>query len=593
VLRLIARCGRRVRVFPFPAGEAVLGAAEDSDLVLPFPGVSRRHARLLPVGRDLLLVDLESRNGLVCGGERLPQALLARGGEVHLGGAALSLEEIPSSEAEPELPIAWEPERIAPRPTSTLEPAVEARSPRAALRLIRSLARSAGGAGPGLAAALPILGAEALLRFHPAGDDLAVVECHGPLPSDAVARALAGAAEAEPQGDLLRIDVPEAEATILLGGCGADGARLAAVFAAPGPGAGGWERDLFEYLASHLGAAGSPPAAARGAPEPALRLAPGMIPGASPAAAALLAAIEAAARGRRDVLVLGETGVGKELAARTLHASGPAADGPFLAINCAAIPAELAEAELFGIHGRVATGVDPRPGLFVRACGGTLFLDEVGELAPELQAKLLRVLEEREVLPLGAPAPRRIEVRVVSASNRDLAAEVAAGRFRADLYYRLRGVEILVPPLRERRADIPLLAAAFAARAAAAQGKRILGIGRAALALLVAHDWPGNLRQLASEMERAALLCPEGGVLATDHLSVRPAEREAPAAPALAGPAPPATLGERIAALEREAVTAALAASGGNKASAARALGLTRNGLNLKLKRLGLAPEKP
>jgi DNA-binding NtrC family response regulator len=588
VLHLVARCGRRVRVFPFPDREAVLGAAPEGDLALPFPGVSRQHARLVPVGRDLLLIDLGSKNGLVCGGERLPQALLTPGGEVRLGGAALTLEEIPTSEAEPALAVPCAPERsAAPRSTSSLAPPAEPRSPRAALRLIRLLERSAAAEESGLTAARPVLGAESLLLFHPAGDDVAIVECCGSLPSAALARALA---KADPQGGLLRLAAPESEATVLVGAAGGDRPRLAALFASPGPGPAEWERDFFDYLAGRMGAAGAPPAPSGEATGAELQLAPGMIPGNAPASQALLAALEAAAHSRRDALILGETGTGKELAARTLHASGPAAGGPFLAINCAAIPAELAEAELFGIHGRVATGVDPRPGLFVRAGGGTLFLDEIGELAPGLQAKLLRVLEEREVLPLGAPMPRKIDVRVISASNRDLASEVAAGRFRADLYYRLRGVQIHVPPLRERRDDIPTLAAAFAARAAAAQGKRILGIGRGALAALVAHGWPGNVRELASEIETAVVLCPEGGVLATDHLGLRPAERGEPAAPAR--PAPEATLDERIAALERETLTAALAASGGNKAKAARALGLTRNGLNLKLKRLGITPKK-
>jgi DNA-binding NtrC family response regulator len=575
-----------------PEGEAVIGAAADADLVLPFPGVSRRHARLLPAGRDLLLVDLASKNGLVSGGERLPQALLTKGREVHLGGAALTLEEVPDSEVEPALAVSCPPEPAPPsRSTSFHAPPPELRSPRAALRLIRSLGGSSADEETGLAAAGPVLGAETLLLFHVDGDDIALVECHGAFPEAATARLLALADRQTALPD------PSTGALILLGEIGGRGTpRLAAIFSPPGPAETAWERDLFDYLAARLAGAAAPslrPAAQPvSKPAPALRLAPGMVPGVSPGGQALLAEIEAAAQSRRDVLVLGETGTGKELAARTLHASGPAAGGPFVAINCAAIPADLAEAELFGIQGRVATGVDPRPGVFTRANGGTLLLDEIGELAPELQAKLLRVLEEREVLPVGAPAPRKIEVRVVSASNRDLAEEVAAGRFRADLYFRLRGVQITVPPLRERREDIPILAAALAGRAASERGKAILGIGRGALARLVAHNWPGNVRELASEMERAVHLCPEGGVLSTHHLTIEPPAGRAPGVQAAAPVQPEPSLAERVAALERAALAAALAASGGNKAKAARALGLTRNGLNLKLKRLGIEPER-
>ncbi|HVT17786.1 MAG TPA: sigma 54-interacting transcriptional regulator [Thermoanaerobaculia bacterium] len=593
MLRLVARSGDRVRLFSFPIRSAVIGAAAGNDLVLPFPGVSRRHARLQPLGRDLLLVDLGSKNGLVCGGQRVPQALLSCGGEVCLGTAALTLEESATSETELGLTLACEPERVEPPPTTpSFAPEPPVRSMRAALRLIRRVERSAWAAGagaPGLAAARPILGAASVFAFRATGDDIAITDCHGEVPVAAVGRALA---KAGPQGGLLRIAGESAPATVLLGAAGTGGTlRIAAIFAGTGPGAEAWERDLFDYLAGRLGAAGEPsPPGATQPPTALLRLAEGLVPGTSEAAVALLDKVKAAAGSRREILVLGETGTGKELVARTLHASSARSAGPFVAINCAAIPADLAEAELFGVHGRVATGVDPRPGLLARAHGGTLFLDEIGELALDLQAKLLRVLAEREVLALGASAPRAIEVRVISASNRDLAALVAAGGFRADLYYRLRGFEIFVPPLRERRADIPQLAAAFANRAAAAYGKRVLGISRRALACLTEYSWPGNVRELAAEVERAVLLCPDGGVLATEHLALGEGGGHAvPAAAAAApSPAPALTLEERIAALERETLTAALAASGGNKAAAARALGLTRNGLNLKLKRLGI-----
>jgi transcriptional regulator with AAA-type ATPase domain len=582
MLRLVARYGDRIRHFPLPSAEAILGSADGSDMVLPFPGVSGRHARLRGLGREVLLVDLGSKNGLVLAGQRLPWVLLSRGGEVHLGRASLRLEDVASSDAE--LGIAFSSGlndaggSTLPTSSVLLEPA--ARSAGAALRFLRKLETAGPALGPRdvrLASARVILGAETLLVFRTAGEDVTIAACHGEVPSHRVTRILAQAgADAVAQGEVLA-------------GAGEPGAlRLAAVFAARVP--ADWEEDFFTYLAQRLAGDGPPASDGGPAPEPLLRLHSDMIPGESPGFAALLADLEAAAPGRLDVLLQGETGTGKELLARTLHTSGPNANGPFIALNCAAIPAELLEAELFGVQGRVATGVDPRPGLFVQAQGGTIFLDEIGELAERLQAKLLRALQEREILPLGAAKPRKVDVRVVSASNRDLASLASSGEFRSDLYYRLRGFEIRVPPLRERREDIPGLVSAFAARAAAKYERRILGVSRRALALLMEHSWPGNVRELQDEVERAVLLCPDGGALQSEHFRIAASgRRETPSPlPSQEPPAPAPTLQQRVDDLERQAILDALAASGRNKTRAAQALGLTRNGLNLKLKRLGI-----
>jgi transcriptional regulator with PAS, ATPase and Fis domain len=326
--------------------------------------------------------------------------------------------------------------------------------------------------------------------------------------------------------------------------------------------------------------------------------------------------IEGAVASKMDVLLLGETGTGKEFFARMIHSSGATGNGPFVAINCAAIPTDLLEAELFGVQARYATGVDARVGRFAQADGGSIFLDEIGELAEPLQAKMLRVLQEREVLPLGASEPRHIDLRVIAASNRDLLSLVDHGRFRRDLYYRLAGLEFRIPPLRERPDDIPALALAFLERFSQEQQKTIRGISRRALELMLAHDWPGNVRELQNEIARAVLHCHEGGILRTEHFpSVlralqaghtrsgehAAAEPVAPQAPPVAPAAPPAisitepippealpqALQGRIAALEREEIRRALDSTGGNKTAAARLLGITRNGLALKMKRLG------
>jgi transcriptional regulator with PAS, ATPase and Fis domain len=350
--------------------------------------------------------------------------------------------------------------------------------------------------------------------------------------------------------------------------------------------------------------------APEGGSEEALEVPDAMIEGSSTAMRELMGQLRATVHSTLDVLLLGETGTGKELFARMVHASGPKREGPFVAINCAAIPSELLEAELFGVVGRVATGVDPRPGRFTQAGGGSIFLDEVGELPERLQAKLLRVLQEREVLPIGSSRPRKIDVRVISASNRDLARLVQERGFRADLYYRLRGLEFHIPPLRERREDLPELILTFASRASRKYRKRVQGVSRRALTQLMEYSWPGNVRELETEVERAVLLCPAGGTLESEHFgSIRWEEERqrsgssgeiAVAAPASLGSSSEGTdagaqaepdrrpLKERVDELERAAIAEALATTGGNKTRAAELLGITRNGLSLKMKRLGL-----
>jgi two-component system response regulator AtoC len=211
--------------------------------------------------------------------------------------------------------------------------------------------------------------------------------------------------------------------------------------------------------------------------------------------------------GDSSVLILGETGVGKERLARSIHAEGPRGTAQFLAVNCSALPESLLESELFGHEEGAFTGATrSRRGLFELAHRGTIFLDEVGDMPLSLQAKLLRVLQEREFLPVGAEQPVRVDVRVMAATNRDLAAEVAAGRFRADLYYRLCVVGLTVPPLRERREDVPLLARSYADHFRAKLGRGASELSPEALERLTAYDWPGNVRELINVIERAVLL---------------------------------------------------------------------------------------
>ena len=293
------------------------------------------------------------------------------------------------------------------------------------------------------------------------------------------------------------------------------------------------------------------------------------------------------------VLITGESGTGKELVARAIHSGSARGDQPFVALNCAAIPENLVEAELFGIERGVATGVDRRLGRFEAAGSGTVFLDEIGELPLAVQAKLLRVLEERVVTRVGSHKTHPVRARVVAATNRDLAAEAAAGRFREDLFYRLHVVPIRIPPLRERRGDVTLLAEAFLHQAAARHRRAIRGFSPEARALLEGYSWPGNVRELQNEIERVATLwdASEGVEVAgpehlAPHIRVARAGPEAIAEPEV-GPIKDA-VAAAVERLERHLIRAALSRTNDNRTQAAQLLGLTREGLRKKMARYGI-----
>ena len=317
----------------------------------------------------------------------------------------------------------------------------------------------------------------------------------------------------------------------------------------------------------------------------------GEIVGESPAMRRLMAEIETVAPTAAGVLIRGETGTGKELVARRIHALS-AARGPFVALNCAAVPESLLESELFGHRKGAFTGADrDRAGRFREAHRGTLFLDEVGDMPLAAQAKLLRVLQERVVEPLGGGKPVKVDVRVLAATHHDLVELIREGRFREDLYYRLRVVELTVPPLAARGADVLLLARHFLALA----GRRDCQLTPDAESALTAHSWPGNVRELRNAMERAAIFCR--GTVRPEHL---PAEiREGPAvqtAPASGGESMPKTADFQAAKsaaverFERRFFTAALTRHRGNVSRAAREAGMHRQNLQKKLRRLGIDP---
>jgi len=345
------------------------------------------------------------------------------------------------------------------------------------------------------------------------------------------------------------------------------------------------------------GAAGRGREPSRSPVSRAVLAAPSLV-GTSEAMSSLLAKLKRLAPHAASVLLFGESGTGKELAARALHAWSHRADAAFVAVNAAAIPAGLFESALFGhARGAFTDAVRDRPGFFEEADGGTLFLDEVADLPLASQVKLLRVLEDQSIRRVGENEERRVNVRVVAATARDLEQEARQGRFRDDLLFRLGGLTLRLPPLRERKDDIPVLAAHFVEKINARLGTEIRKVSEAALDRLVHHPWPGNVRELENSLERAVVLC-EGDVVEVRDLpeklwpaSFRAEAEEETATVATQGDGPLA-LKPALARTERELIRQALAESAGKRAMAARRLGISQRTLLYKLKEHGLTADE-
>ena len=290
---------------------------------------------------------------------------------------------------------------------------------------------------------------------------------------------------------------------------------------------------------------------------------------------------------RVSVLIEGETGTGKELVASAVHYQSRRKDRLFIAQNCAALPETLLESELFGHKKGAFTGAtEDKKGLFELADGGTLFLDEIGEMPLGLQAKILRTLQEGEVRPLGSGVVKNVDVRIVAATNRKLEDEVAAGRFRQDLYYRLQVFPVRIPALRERREDIPVLAAHFLKRYTHELGKPVAGFSQQAMELLMSYDFPGNVRELENEVQRLVIQCDPGGYVMAEHLSPRIRKIEGLLDKIRA---PRGTLKDMIEHIEKWLLIEALREHGNNKSATAKTLGITREGLHKKLKGYGIS----
>ncbi|MBZ4660644.1 MAG: hypothetical protein JG766_2567, partial [Desulfacinum sp.] len=301
----------------------------------------------------------------------------------------------------------------------------------------------------------------------------------------------------------------------------------------------------------------------------------------------VLRLIDQVADTNTTVLIHGETGTGKELVAQAIHENSRRSKGPMVRVNCAAMPDTLLESELFGHEKGAFTGaVTRRRGRFEEAQGGTIFLDEVGELSPVAQAKLLRVLQEREFQPLGSSRTVKVDVRVVAATNRDLEQEVAKGRFRSDLYYRLNVFPIFLPPLRDRGPDILLLADYFVVKYAEQFGKSVKRISTPAIDLLMAYHWPGNVRELENCMERAVVLA-SGDAIEARHLpptlQMKPAELRSRSR---------GKLEALVGAYERDLIVEALKDARGNQSQAARLLGTTKRIIQYKVQKYGIDPKR-
>ncbi|MBP7777224.1 MAG: sigma 54-interacting transcriptional regulator [Acidobacteria bacterium] len=548
-------------------GPNLVGSDPECEVHLPHPSVSHRHASL-DVGPDgVMLRDLGSSNGTMAGPRRIRECELVPGVALFFGRVPAVLEQVAQHDLDIAIPFGLPAEASAGAPetgpagTVTLEPVVNFvldDLPRLLRRLVdgTDTAGFPQDVGQALFLTIPCLSLDVLsrargedaIRFTARADgqdgETAVVTRESTSGATIVRAAFASLRLADTYGPLLHT---AASLVALSDGAGRNRSSREARPRQPTP---------------------SPP-------DP---------PTLDAEMRTLYADAAKVARGDVSVLITGESGTGKELLARYLHAASSRTDGPFVALNCAALPRDLLEVELFGIERGVATGVDSRPGKFELADAGTLFLDEIGDMAPETQASILRVLQERLVYRLGGRDPHPARIRVVAATNRDLTPMLEDGRFRSDLYHRIATWVVELPPLRQRRVDIPGLAAFFLAREAARHGRRVGGLSRGAVEALTAFDWPGNIRQLEHEMSRAVLFLDDGDTL--DSARLHPA--------ILAGTAAKGarSLDNARHTAERDEIVAALHAHRGDVAEAASKLGISRATAYRRLKTLGIDPAR-
>ncbi len=495
VWRLRARVGDREQRLLLGDGAAIVGSSPECDHVLADPTVSRHHARLLPDGERIEVRDLDSRNGIWIDDARIDGvAMLTLGQRLRLGDVELMVERIAADDAIAADATAADAAISAPLASPAPATMIAAGVVRFCLREVEPLlVRAADGAG---------------------GQELAA------LVTNALVRAQAGTGAAIYRGS-------QAGASALIASAGrlegdalvqASGRNLLRIHGFPSEDRPGVE-SLARMLLSLLILAERPSLVATAT---ATQHPPVTAPVAALTSSVALREIyrqaSRLARSRLNVLITGESGTGKELLAKHLHEASGESDELFLVLNCAALPPDLLDAELFGIESGIATGVQARAGRFELAHGGTVFLDEIGDMKLDTQARILRVLQEKQVYRVGSHKPRPADVRVIAATHRDLPAMVKAGTFRLDLYHRIADWRAELPALRERREDVAGLAALFLGRACQARGVRSGGLSKTAVEALCAHDWPGNVRELEREMARLALFVEDDELVSSDLL---------------------------------------------------------------------------
>jgi DNA-binding NtrC family response regulator len=571
-LALRGELGGACRTYLLSPGLNRIGSRLDGDVVLAHPGVSRRHALLSIDPGRLSLEDLGSKNGTFVNGARVESGRVEVGDRLRFGPVALRLEELDAPDSELAIPLVGTRDRERPAPETTQavwnEPGPAWNGGLALLAAFVEKLPRAPGESPAEALSFLVdqLGACGAALLESAQDGLPVIlSCHGmPLSEEALAAPFRDEPSVDQVAFARLADEGRTPRALVVWGDVLD--RV------------GCEPFLPLVLRLLDLALRPEPPSARVSQRRRLVVPEGWVRGESPAMRALLSQMEAIAAADLPILILGETGAGKEGVARTLHTSSPRRGGPFIAINCAAIPRDLLEAELFGVGRGVATGVSPRPGRLQAADRGTLLLDEIGDMPAELQAKLLRALETKEIQPLGG-ASAAVDVRILAATNAGLEERVQEGTFRSDLFYRLAGYVLRVPPLRERREDIPLLVEHFLRSAARQAGKSIRGVSVAALQRLVESPWPGNVRQLEHVVRRLVWLCADSEAIVAETLDLAGlpdgSEKAAP------------DLSETfdLAKLERRVVAEALQRCGGNQSRAAELLGITRTSLYRRQRR--------
>ena len=554
--RLVGVVNGRELSISLPEGESRLGASAACELIVDHPTVSRRHARCIVRNGLVEIIDENSHNGTFLDGKRVQRVIVAPGGHLAFGKACFVLEEVPDFD----LILGMKMDSVEDilQADGKQDSTVDFRSMAAiSLELVSELlhrlengekeAEIARVSAAGIYEKLPVIRVE----VRSSGTDALLFEADRNIENDQELSTLVASG-----GNLeIRVQMPRS--------------RLVSTL-----------QPLFDMLSSCLSLADreqgydqKPRRVGKRVPRPA-----------PPTVVSHVKRIydeaEKVAEGHVGVLIGGPSGTGKEVLARFIHEASPRRNRPFVTLNCAALPRDLLEAELFGIEQGVATGVLQRPGKFEAAHEGTLFLDEIADMSLETQAKILRVLQQGEVYRLGSGSPRPASCRIIAASNKDLEKMRAEASFREDLYYRIAVWVVELPPLKHRKEDIPNLAAYFLSRAAHERGMRVRGITRGALDVLKRYPWPGNIRQLENEMARVALFLQDGDALESRSLSphIIHGGEKSPSGP----------LEERLEEFEKSEILSSFMRCEGNASAVARELGIGRSTLYRRMKALGI-----